>query len=371
MSLTTTSDTAAHAVRQAGGTPPQIGLRIGEWVLDTRANRLCRGRREAKLEPKVADLLRYLAGHANQVVSRQELEGAVWRGTVVGYDSVTGGIQKLRRALEDDRRRPRYIETLSKRGYRLIAPVRDLPSSQQAADLAIDEVSADRRARNWRARGKHLLDGLVLVALIVLSAAGLWLSQDPPATMAAADERFRLSPALPLLVAGSKAHLAAHDDQAMIEALLAGRRQLLVAAALGGDSTVFAAPGDIDTRALAEVLATQHALADSIRSGLPVSPSRYHLHRGQLYYAIGRYRDAIDALQQGLLSNPASESLHLWLAASFVEVGELDDARWERKEVLLANPGFSLAEAQAHFPYTHDASTERLKDRLREIGLDR
>lgn len=111
-----------HRIR-VGEAPPEC-LRIGDWIVEPSINRLRRGRQEARLEPKSMDLLVYLASHTNQVVSRSELEASVWQGTVVGYDTLTGAIQKLRRALGDDRAHPRYIETLSKRGYRLIAPVR-------------------------------------------------------------------------------------------------------------------------------------------------------------------------------------------------------------------------------------------------------
>lgn len=68
-------------------------------------------------------MLVFLARRAGQVVSRDELLGAVWPGVVVGDDALTQAIIKLRKALGDDARRPAYIETLAKRGYRLIAPV--------------------------------------------------------------------------------------------------------------------------------------------------------------------------------------------------------------------------------------------------------
>jgi DNA-binding winged helix-turn-helix (wHTH) protein len=68
-------------------------------------------------------VLLYLARHHGQVVSRNDLEAGVWTGMVVGYDAVTNAIIKLRRALGDDPRAPRIIETISKQGYRLIAEV--------------------------------------------------------------------------------------------------------------------------------------------------------------------------------------------------------------------------------------------------------
>jgi len=65
-----------------------------------------------------------LADNEGEVVSREQLEKHAWTGMVVGYDALASSILKLRKALGDDSRHPRYIETVSKRGYRLIAPVK-------------------------------------------------------------------------------------------------------------------------------------------------------------------------------------------------------------------------------------------------------
>ena len=98
-------------------------FRIGEWRLAARGNELRRGDEVVHLEPKAAELLAYLARHPGEVVGREDLLAAVWPGVVVGDDALTQAIIKLRKALGDDAQRPKYIETISKRGYRLIAPV--------------------------------------------------------------------------------------------------------------------------------------------------------------------------------------------------------------------------------------------------------
>ena len=69
------------------------------------------------------EVLMLLAEHGDRVVSREELLKAVWASVVVGDEALTQSIIKLRRALGDDPRAPSYIETIPKRGYRLIAPV--------------------------------------------------------------------------------------------------------------------------------------------------------------------------------------------------------------------------------------------------------
>ena len=96
---------------------------VGPWHIDARTGELRQGSESQRVEPKVVEVLVYLAEHAGQVVSRDELLSAVWPRVVVGDDALTQAIIKLRKALGDDPRRPTYIEMLAKRGYRLIAPV--------------------------------------------------------------------------------------------------------------------------------------------------------------------------------------------------------------------------------------------------------
>lgn len=98
-------------------------FQLGEWSVDPDSGHLQGKDVELKLEPKVMKVLVLLAQNPGKVVSREELEARVWAGMVVGYDAVSGSIIKLRKALGDDSHHPRYIETVSKKGYRLIAPL--------------------------------------------------------------------------------------------------------------------------------------------------------------------------------------------------------------------------------------------------------
>ncbi len=83
-------------------------------------NRLSRNGEQLQLEPKMMDVLVALAEHSGRVVSRQELLDAVWPETFVTESVLTRAIAGLRRALGDSAREPRYIETISRRGYRLL-----------------------------------------------------------------------------------------------------------------------------------------------------------------------------------------------------------------------------------------------------------
>jgi TolB-like protein/DNA-binding winged helix-turn-helix (wHTH) protein len=96
---------------------------VGDWRVDAARNQVSRADESAHLEPKAIEVLVYLARRAGLVVAREELLAAVWPGVIVGDDVLTQAVIKLRKALGDEARRPTYIETISKRGYRLVAPV--------------------------------------------------------------------------------------------------------------------------------------------------------------------------------------------------------------------------------------------------------
>jgi TolB-like protein/DNA-binding winged helix-turn-helix (wHTH) protein/Tfp pilus assembly protein PilF len=124
-------------------------FRVGDWLADPDSLQLRRGNTIVRLEPRVMDVLLYLAARAGEVVSREDIESAVWSGRVVSYDALTGSMQKLRRALRDDARQPCIIETVSKKGYRLLAPV-SAPVTGAAEDDAVDTGYAGSKASKTR-----------------------------------------------------------------------------------------------------------------------------------------------------------------------------------------------------------------------------
>jgi len=99
-------------------------FKLGDWAVDPSLDRVFREDAEVRLEPRVMKVLTLLAAQPGQVLSREELEAGAWGNIIVGYDSLSGCINKLRKALGDSPQNPIYIETVSKKGYRLIAPVR-------------------------------------------------------------------------------------------------------------------------------------------------------------------------------------------------------------------------------------------------------
>lgn len=96
-------------------------LRVGEWYVEPDSGTMTRNGETTRLELRSMRLLMCLAEHRGQVVNIDELIGRVWAGVAVSPDSVYQAITALRRQLGDDPRKPAYIETVPRLGYRLIA----------------------------------------------------------------------------------------------------------------------------------------------------------------------------------------------------------------------------------------------------------
>ncbi len=108
----------------------QRRIRIGSWRFDPATGELTTRDTRRRLEPRVAQVLSYLAARPGQVVTKAELLESIWTDTHVVDAVIWRAVSGLRRAFDDDAGNPKYVETVSRRGYRLVAPVR--PISQWA-----------------------------------------------------------------------------------------------------------------------------------------------------------------------------------------------------------------------------------------------
>jgi len=111
---------------------------LDDWIVEPELNRVSNGEVSVRIEPKTMEVLLCLADHAGEVVSRRDLVDTVWTVEFITESTLNHAVADLRKALADDARSPRFIETIPKRGYRLIArpggdPHRDFPPSRSAA----------------------------------------------------------------------------------------------------------------------------------------------------------------------------------------------------------------------------------------------
>lgn len=557
----------------------QAPFSVGDWHVDPASGRMTRDNKDTKLEPRVMEVLVYLAGRPGQVVTRDELEANVWGGRVISYDALTSTVQKLRKAFADDARQPRVIETLSKKGYRLVAPVR-CPDTSIIMEQSLENTGLASRYRNlWIRAGTLITLIIVLATVAALVRVGPWnappdmatseatpdsiavlpfdnlsgdpaqqyfadgmtddlitkLARNPDLLVIARDSSFfykgrpvdirevaeklkvryilhgsirRAGEQLwfnaQLIDAHTEHHLwaerydgqlgnvfALQDDIVanILSALsisggmeesarvrqqetgspeaydyfLHGRNRFFQYAskddnrkarelyqkaieldpdfaqayamlawthafdAMNGWSEVrqesLAQAHALATRAVAidrelpiayfvrglvyrergeymkalveaeKAIATDsnyanaHVLLATLlyytgrpREGLekikkamqlnPHHPYNYPFHLGQAYFILGRYQEAIEALEQGLGTNPSSERMRVWLAAAYAQAGREEDAKWEAEQVLALNPDFSLQRIRQAFPFKDPADIEHFLDGLRTAGIE-
>ena len=138
-----------------------LQYRFGPFRFDARGRVLFKGARDMGLAPKVADTLNLLLASAGEVVDKSTLLDTVWEGTVVGEGSLTRTISILRKALGGSASSDAYIATVSKRGYRFVAPLERIDAGRDAggerramiAVLPFEDLSPGRP-------GAYFSDGL-------------------------------------------------------------------------------------------------------------------------------------------------------------------------------------------------------------------
>ena len=129
---------------------PHVDFRIGDWLVQPAQCRLTSNGRAAHVRPKVMDLLAYLARHQGEVVSKDRLLDEVWGSEAISESALTRTVAELRQALGDSAENPLILETIAKRGYRLIAPV-TVPAN--AAEAGAGRITSRRSVVIQRVAG--------------------------------------------------------------------------------------------------------------------------------------------------------------------------------------------------------------------------
>ncbi|NEV62429.1 winged helix-turn-helix domain-containing protein [Thiorhodococcus minor] len=244
--------------------PGDQTLRIGDWELVPARSLLRRDGEERRLEPRHADLLVFLAERPGEVVSTEEILSRVWSGTVVGDHSLYQAIAKLRKALGDDSAQKRYIETLPKRGYRLLVDVvRPGGDSQESRDP--QPSAPPSRSPPWtgsRLDLKHRWP-LAVALLAVMLALGLWrlLTQAPEDAAQTAHPRLVVLPFTSLSDKTSD-HFIAEGFSIELAHLLGGGHRLQV---LGPVSARLAADSRLGLTEVGRRLSADVAVTGSLR----------------------------------------------------------------------------------------------------------
>jgi TolB-like protein len=112
-------------------------FRIGDWIVEPMLLRIVGSTGSTHVEPRAMDVLVALAQRAGEIVSRDALILAVWKHPHVTDEALSRCISILRHALGDDQDEPRYLETIRKRGYRLLPLVEAARGTKAEADVSI------------------------------------------------------------------------------------------------------------------------------------------------------------------------------------------------------------------------------------------
>lgn len=130
--------------------------RIGGWTFRAGENELVKGGERRRLEDRAARTLELLCRRAGEAVGQDEIVAEVWNGRSQSPNSIPVVIGDLRRALGDDARSPRFIETVPKRGYRLVAEAEGEPPVRSRRPIAA-----------------------ILLLLLLAAAGAAWLALRP------------------------------------------------------------------------------------------------------------------------------------------------------------------------------------------------
>ncbi len=133
-------------------------VRFGDFVFDEETRELTRGREAVPLSPKAFELLRHLLRQRPRAVSKDELHALIWPDTHVSPASLASAASDLRAALDDRRRRPRFIRTVHGFGYAFCGQADPIGGAAAAAPAAACAYRLIWRRREIElSRGENLL----------------------------------------------------------------------------------------------------------------------------------------------------------------------------------------------------------------------
>jgi len=228
---------------------PSARLRVGEFEVYPDSHELSGPQGIQRVRPLIMAVLLRLAVEPGQVVTRERLLAEVWPRRMVNDEVLSRAIAELRTALGDDARQARYIETLPKAGYRLVAAV-EAPGESISKEEVVAAATAEPHP-SFR-KSHPVLVGLAVLAVLGVLAAGFFalrLDPEPGAELAGrlaaaqpltSDVSLELSPRFS--PDGSRvAYVVAEGDESRIaiQSLSGGPRRLVGEAGAVRQSPVF------------------------------------------------------------------------------------------------------------------------------------
>lgn len=152
---------------------------VADWYVDPATCRITKDDEQYKIEPKAMTVLVCLAQEQGRVISREVLEEKAWPDMVVGYDSLASAIIKLRKAFSDNAKNPAVIETVPKKGYRLICPVR-MASETQSSNVELDQMTSESSPSRSSSTEANISKTLIILVMVVVAISVIFYQNYRP-----------------------------------------------------------------------------------------------------------------------------------------------------------------------------------------------
>jgi transcriptional activator of cad operon len=172
-------------------------LRVGAWSVNAPTGEISREGETVHLDARSMLLLLCLAEHAGEIVSIDDLLSRVWPGVAVSPDSVYQAVASLRRQLGDDPKQPKYIATVPRLGYRMIATVTPWPEDAANTSNPPDIAAKNSNRNRWAPAAVVLLGIVIVAAWAVLRRTRI--ARTPAASLVVASENQKTVAVLPFL----------------------------------------------------------------------------------------------------------------------------------------------------------------------------
>jgi DNA-binding winged helix-turn-helix (wHTH) protein/Tfp pilus assembly protein PilF len=306
--------------------PPVERYLFGGFVLDVPERRLLRDERGVSLRPKDYDVLVALVRRAGRLVPKNELLETVWRGAFVEEGIVSVHIAALRKALGDTARPWRYIETVSRAGYRFVAPVEagKLPRRNARTSPEVHELCGKGRT--------HLLSGSMFELPQAIEAFQGAVDLDPSYAPAHAGMALALCTQAMIAMRIAPTHDAYRlAKDAALRALALDDASADAQVALG--TVLFFSEWEWE------------AAERSLRRALEINPAHVQgcVNYGRLLDVLGRHEEALDSKLRALEADPRSALVHLAIAWWHWNQRSYDEAIAWAERALDIDPGHSIA----------------------------
>jgi DNA-binding winged helix-turn-helix (wHTH) protein/TolB-like protein/tetratricopeptide (TPR) repeat protein len=171
--------------------PTSTRFRFDAFELDPASGELRKAGRLLKLQPQPFRVLALLIEHADQLVSREEIQRCLWQdSTFVDFEhGINFSINQIRAALGDSAAKPRYVETLPRRGYRFVGKLEQEPVPKPPEPPALEQTvppalvpPAPVSPGKSHSRRALILSFALLLGLLVLASLQYWRGRRTPAT---------------------------------------------------------------------------------------------------------------------------------------------------------------------------------------------